>query len=319
MRWTFARRVERCLLALATLIAGTPAVAEDCQPKQLAWLDLSFTESGAPLVPIQVAGKEARMLVDTGAYFSFLTENFLKDVEGERHEIKLGDPVRYHDAAGNELRDYVVVRGVTIGNWYTRPDRKVDFLIVSDAMMANSPGETMDGILGLNILKAFFDIELDLMRGKIGFFRPDQCLDSDPVYWAKQFIEIPLLARRNPAIVRVKLDGREFTALIDTGASISILDEDAAAKVFDLSKKKAGEHGEAIAISGQGVKGRWHGFNSMTLSGIEVAQPDIFVMPVGSKEHSMVLGRDLLSKYRLFFGFRRDILYATPAKSASAN
>lgn len=254
------------------------------------------------------------MLVDTGASFSFLTEDFLRGVEADRRRIKAGYGVRYTDAAGADLRDYVTIRGLEIGAWHTKPETKVDFLVMTDAMARNG----VDGIVGLNILKVFFDLEINFAAGKITFYRPNQCAKSEPVYWAKEWAEIPLLKRHEHTIVKVELDGSEFAAAVDTGASVSLLDDEAGSDAFDLTTKQAGDSGDLTAISGQVVNAQLRVFDSMKISKLTVAKPNIYVAKIGSKTFNMILGLDQLRQFRLYFAFKRNLLYATPAVAPPA-
>ena len=74
------------------------------------------------------------------------------------------------------------------------------------------------------------DIEFDLPHGKIRFFQPKGCSGDQVVYWGQAYAVAPMLEDSAVKIVvPVKVNGVPLRALMDTGASASVLTLGAAA------------------------------------------------------------------------------------------
>jgi predicted aspartyl protease len=298
-----SRRFVHCLAAsgLALLMLSGVAYAQSCELKQIGSLDFQKGEGGGVVVPVTIAGRDAKMKLDTGAFHSHLNEDFAQDLEGERRTLTLASGFYFTDAAGEELRRYIKVKSVGIGAF--KSGQSADFLISSRRLGG-------DGLLGLNILKNF-DVEIDFAKEKVIFYLPNDC--KSPVHWAKEWVELPFSKRFRHPLIKVNVDGKMVTALVDTGADVTVIADKTAESL--LGKGEAlGQARALLAISGETISARKARFKSLSVQGIAIYDPEIYVSQFPKRDtFQMVLGLDKLKALHLYFAFEQDKLFATAA------
>ncbi|MGH6909183.1 MAG: aspartyl protease family protein, partial [Phenylobacterium sp.] len=207
------RRVRAILTALGLAVAG-PATAK-CEFMKLA--ELPVTMSGSrPVVKVMVDGAEARLVADSGAFFSVLTPTAAARL-GIKTRMAPGFEVR--GVGGSErvavgtVKDFGFA-GLKLG--------KADFLVTGRNM-----GTDIDGFLGQNMLGGV-EIEYDLANGMLRLFRAKDCPTEVLAYWAtKTAPAIMPISRVTPMERHVtgsgKVNGQPIRVMFDTGAGRSVL------------------------------------------------------------------------------------------------
>lgn len=93
-------------------------------------------------------------------------------------------------------------------------------------------GDGVAVLLGEDFLHKF-DVEFDLAHNQVRLYRPEQCDDMSPAYWAAEdvsAVEIDPVDEGRPQIVlTVRVNGQPVRALLDSGAESSLLTKDDAA------------------------------------------------------------------------------------------
>jgi tetratricopeptide (TPR) repeat protein len=201
-------------LAALVLTLTNPAHAA-CQIEVLE-LPVKMVGSRA-VATVGINGTPVPLTVDSGAFFSFLTEAAATQLALRTRQ------------APPALR----VEGITgrVDARVTTVDKlqliKGDVPHVDFVVGGNEPGAGTMGLMGRNLL-SFTDTEYDLANGWIRFSFPnDNCAKANLAYWAgaSHVTEIDLEPdyrkwSKTPALrARVKLNGSEFVALFDTGAA----------------------------------------------------------------------------------------------------
>ena len=169
---------------------------------------------GSPLLDVVLDGVKVRMLADTGAFQSFLWRETLPTLKR-----RTGNSIGY--AAG--------IGGVTAMHEITVPKMSVGptefraqyFLVVG------APGGHMGeeaGLFGADFLGQS-DVQFDLPGQMIRMVHPVHCKGEEEVFWPGAYSEAPMVSEAGSAryMTTVKINGHALPALIDTGASKSVI------------------------------------------------------------------------------------------------
>ncbi len=323
------RAVFGAMTFLGAVLASFSARADECSLQRVALLDVKTDESGSVLVPITVGGKDAALVLDTGASASFLSDSFAQGVSGERGRTTYQFGLYFRDAAGEIMSEFVKVKSLKIGDIET--GQSAHFIIASDDAMASVDGTKGDGLLGNNITMNF-DLEIDPAGRKVGFYIHHDCDAKPPVYWSREWVEIPIkklkrCKEKDPRecanmpgmsnehiIIDVTLDGKTVPALIDTGASASVLDTETAEAILGRKSVKEGSTEVVTTGSGEQVETYRANFKSLSFSGITVQNPQFLITDVFIPEAKMVIGMDKLRHLHTYFAFKQRKIYATAAQ-----
>ena len=127
------------------------------------------------------------------------------------------------------------------------------------------------------------------------------------------------------------LDGRLFTANIDTGLDVSTINSEAAQRYFDVSfdnrpsgasearqDQPAQAGTENITVT---ARREQHHFRTLTFGGVEVINPLFVLKPGPSGAHrvgaanspDITIGMNVLRKLHLYFAFGERLLYVSAA------
>jgi len=300
----FSRRALALCLVLVSL--GVSA-AERCTATKL---EMPVTMVGTrPVVKIGINGTQVPMLVDSGAFFSFLTP-----AAANQLQLKLGYlpyNMRIQGLAGEvDARLTVVDRMQLEGGEIS----EVDFIVGG-----NEIGAGTMGLIGRNIL-SMADTEYDLANGMIRFFFPKgDCSETVFAYWAgdKPYVTLPLLraeGRTNgrPAIRAVaQVNNEKIKVMFDTGAAGSMLSAGAArrAGVKQDQMVPAGK----VRGAGQGSLDAWTAkFDRFALGGEQISNIRLTVaddMYVADAE--MLLGIDFFLAHRIYVSKSQRRMYFT--------
>ncbi|KPF48447.1 hypothetical protein IP87_13910 [beta proteobacterium AAP121] len=297
--------LRRLFLSACLAMASAPAAAEPCKLQQLK-IPVQLVEQ-RPVAQLTLNGTEARMLVDSGAFFSVIGTPLATQLQLKLRPLPMG--VRVRGVTGDiELQrtrvEKVGLLGATLPN--------VEFLVGG-----NEIGAGIQGIIGRNFL-SLRDTEYDLAHGEVKLsFPKGDCDEGHYAHWAGEapVIVVPLerLTREhnnNPLLVRVKVNGVNMTALLDTGAPTSSLQWRAArrAGIEESQMKRSG----FIAGAGAGRARAW----LATVASIDIAtqrlnDSRLLVSETDSEDHDMILGLDYFLAHRIYISQREDKLYAT--------
>lgn len=296
------RRVPALLAALALASAG-PAAAK-CQFMKIT--EMPVTMSGSkPVVKVLIDGAEARLVADSGAFFSVLTPTAAARL-GIKTRPAIGFEVR--GAGGSErvavgtVKDFSFA-GLKLG--------KADFLVAG----RNMDGD-VDGFLGQNMLGGV-EIEYDLANGMLRLFKAKDCPTEVLAYWStKAAPGILPISRVTPTERHItgsgKVNGQPIRVMFDTGAGRSVLRRGAAERL-------------GIRIDGPGVVsgGLSWGFGSRLfeswiapVDSFEIADEKIQhtrlrIADMALDDADMLLGADFFLSHRVLISSTQHRLYFT--------
>jgi hypothetical protein len=348
-----------CALILSVLPSGTPIdakpIAQQCGAlREVASLEMTALSDGTRVsVPLTINGKQVNLEVGTGAGMSSLTAAAAATLG-----IKLRDAVgtRLVDQDGTAIRHYYLADDFQLGPLAAR---KIPFMQGNDAVDAR-----LSGTLGPDLMVRY-DVEMDFSEQRLTYFSQDHC-PGHILHWSSDAVtQVPIhiTARArdypppaiNPAAAglssdfvnllmsfgspilgtdirtRIMLDGREFTANIDTGLDISAINSEAAQAYFNVpldnppantplkgsgAPVQTGAGTEAVTVTGYR---RQHRFHALTFGGVTVSNPLFVLKPNPADAHrvgspsppDITIGMNVLRKLHLYFAFGERMLYVS--------
>ena len=205
------RRGRGAAALLATLCLGSAASAR-CSLDRIASLPVDVTNN-RPEITGEYAGRPVRLLIDTGAALSFVTQT---------GAARLGLAVEA--APGAEL--YGVGGKERIGSTWigTLAFGQLRIHHVEMAVVRLPPeprATTPDFVIGEDVFTRYA-MELDFPDGKLRLWEPHGCAPAQIVYWTKNYSMAKLTDANSVAIrTTLLLDGKPVATTFDTGAPTS--------------------------------------------------------------------------------------------------
>lgn len=285
---------------------------EKCPLQQYASLNLGTDPSGGVYVPAGVNGRSENLIVDTGGMVSMLTESTVNELALSR------EPINSHMFVfmpGARITEITQADSVQLG---TMKAGRVHFLILPDRLVT---GE-VQGTLAPDFL-ANYDVELDFVNAKFNLFSQDHC-PGQVVYWTHEpFAQIPFqMDRMGHMVTTVQLDEKSIDAIIDTGASQSIMGFEAAKSEFGWDDKTPDLKVGAKRPDGTPANYRFP-FKTLTLAGLTVNNPDILLVRqlqsddfrIGSPKMRFLIGMSVLRQLHMYIAYKERVLYVTGANA----
>lgn len=305
----FTRNRGAAAATLATAVLGLcvallPAPASAACKLQSLEMPVTMVEN-RPITTVGINGQDVKLLVDSGAFYSALTDALATELQLKTSRLPFG--MRIDGLTGKmEARQTTVERLK-----FVRGELKdIDFVVGG-----NEPGGGARGMLGRNLL-SYTDTEYDLAQGIVKLMVPNgDCADTSMAYWAGDTpVSIAPLQRepgdKTPAITSTALlNGKSITVVFDTGAR-SVLSLAAArrAGIAADAMKPAGQLGGA----GRGSAKAWVApVDSFELGGERINNSRLMVGDFDLKDVDMLIGVDFFLSHRLYIAKGQRKIYFT--------
>ncbi len=298
----------RFFLAVLLCLALHPAAQAACVIRQRATIALEVV-GGTIMAPVEINGMAATMILDTGAGRSVVTREAVRRLGLELDEWVgttmrgVGGVERHRNANPRSL----VFGGVALQRRTTTRDTS---LTVGTLPRASTPHRVIDGLLGRDFLSVF-DLVLDMPGRSVTLYDVQGCVGRFPP-WSGEFTAIKLDNPTDTALVApVDIDGKRLRALLDTGASASLI---AAPGMYRLGLTEAMLADDPVnTISGLGpnvLTMRRHRFTRMLVGNQALEAPAIWVAPVRLNPIvDMLLGADWLAGRKVWISFATHQLF----------
>jgi len=250
----FDKTAARALAAALALLALLPAAQAACKYKRLGSIPLEWRGT-APILHGTINGTPVDVLVDTGA-----AHNTISATLADKLHLALG-----HTDAGT----FGV--GGTSALYRTRIDQltlgKFEWDRVPMRVLDKQAKDDLDVIIGADFL---FQHDVEMTRDALTFYEPSDCADASLAYWSP---DASVLETTHPADddkhvhVTVSVNGRPVTAMVDSGASHSLLDLPAARAIgFDPAHYQ-GPVGTVGGIGAHDVSEWLYRLDTLTIAG----------------------------------------------------
>jgi predicted aspartyl protease len=311
---TLARLSALAALTLSLTVQHASAADAPCSLQQLVSLPLDTHPDGEVSVPVSVNGKTVLLTVDTGSIYSSISFSAAKSL-GLTLQINPGEPGGFKFANNVPVFFHAQTDVLSLG---PASGQGLPLLIVPAHLL--EPGAA--GLLGPDIMKQF-DIEFDFAGGKFNVFAPNAC-PAAPVYWTRQpFAVVPMKVDNEwHIVVPAQLDGKTVTALVDTGASRTFMNFEAAKALFGFRDNDPNLKTFVADINGAPTRIYRYRFSSLSINGMTISSPGIEMMPESNfgvanqpGAAQIVLGIGALRQLHLYIGYKAQTLYLTPAEA----
>jgi hypothetical protein len=294
------------LLSSSLLAAATARASCVVDKKATIALDVV---NGAITLPLEVNGIAATFILDTGAQRSVVTEAAVHRLGLARDEW-VGTTMQ--GIGGIESRANADPRSLTLGGIpLVRRTLNHDTSLTVGVLPRTEVGNlVIDGVLGRDFL-SMFDLDLDLPAHRLTLYQVHDCRGRF-LPWQGDYTSLPLtLPAENALVISVMLDATPLRALLDTGASASLV---AAPGLFRLGLQPARLAGDpADQVTGLGshvVTMRRHTFRSLRVGSQTTENPVLWVAPVHlTPIVDMLLGADWLAQRRIWVSFETRQLF----------
>jgi len=284
-------------LFLLSMSSRTPAACK------VAALEIPVTMVGfRAIATLGINGTDIPLIVDSGAFYSFLTHAAAQQLELDVDPLPYG--MRIEGLTGRiEASRTQVKRLKLLGGEI--PD--VEFIVGG-----NGENGAM-GLLGRNIL-AITDIEYDLGAGSIRLMFPNEDCDGKKMgYWAgdKAVAELELLrdeqrSKIPPIQAIAKLNDKAMRVLLDTGAQ-SIVSLRAAKRAGITDMKPAGK----VRGAGRGEANAWTATAEKFELGDEAISNIRVIVADFEQDQDMLLGIDFFLSHRIYISKKQRRMYFT--------
>ena len=239
---------------LATLCCGAAPGCAACALEAVAVLPLTSV-GGFLAFPADIGGKEADLILDTGA-----STTSLRLATASRFGISLYPLEREYFGIGGWARAY---RGMA---WRLRVGSiDLDGHFVGGTSVALPQG--LDGFLGMDVL-ATYDLDLDLAGRHAVVYEANGGCGTPTVALAPPLFAVPLAYSRDDlqTEVDVSIGGKRFRALIDSGAPVSAMFRRAASRLrLDMSALTTPQAQSSRGVGGFAVRSFPHVFDSISI------------------------------------------------------
>ena len=301
------RCIHRLRLVAATLLAlgleGAHAAEGHCAI-QVMELPVKMV-GGRAVATVGINGTTVPMIVDSGAFFSMLT-----DAAAAQLKLVLQPLPRGMELQG--LTGKIDARATVVDHLQLLKGDlpRVDFIVGG-----NDPGGGAMGMLGRNIL-AFTDTEYDLAHGMVRFVFPnDDCDKANMAYWAgdQPVSDVRLLHefRQNLPAIRadVALNGHQVLAMFDTGATTTVslrAAHQAGLKDGDMTPW------QQMVGAGRGKTESWVApFDRIELGGEAMLHSRLEVADFAMTDVDMLVGIDFFLSHRIYVSKKRSRMFFT--------
>ena len=305
--------------ALAFLVAfavsSCSVAAANCKLVRVAEWPVRL-HNNRVVVDGSINGQDVGVLLDTGAYRSSLSRSAarrlglpLHEMQGE-HSVGVGGLSRVWYA---ELAE-VTIAGATRRNWRVQ--------VIGEQEL----GRDASFILGYDFFSQV-DVEFDLPHAAVRLYQPSDCKGVSLAYWtapgAASETEIAWSTSSSQMSVPIELNGRRLEALLDSGASMSVVGLGTAAEL-GLTPQAAGvTQGGNLTGIGDSLSEYWIArFEKFAIGSELIRNPSIAFTQLSAyfgasptattwDAWPMILGVDFLRAHRVYVAHSQRKVYFT--------
>ena len=290
-----------CALALATPARAQGPWPDNCKLVLAAALPFHI-ESGELVVAVRVNDTPRQFIIDTGGFASDVSEKVVQELNLPRIPIR---NVIIKDSGGASATHFTIANSLAIG---TELAKNIQLMISNSGF---------DGTISPDLLRNF-DLEIDFPNRVINLFRPHACAGK-AVYWTEKFSTVPIDVTQSGHIrVPITLNGHSISALLDTGASLTVLAADVAASRFGV-KPQGGPQGKLTGGMGTQTSFTDKPFESMQIGDTVLDKPVIAISNGKGDSFvdgtAIVLGQRELRKFHIYIAYRERKLYISEEDS----
>jgi tetratricopeptide (TPR) repeat protein/predicted aspartyl protease len=301
--------------ALAAFSLSTGIATANCQLQLIGSLPVDM-HGLRPIVAAKINGVEARFGLDSGAFFSLISDD-----AAAQYQLSVTSVSTYgyyvRGMGGEERARMATVKSF---EFLGMPLHNIEFLVVDQSF-----GAGYAGLIGQNLLR-LSDVEYDLANGIVRFFKPLGCEQRPLAYWAVStpYTAValqPIDATEDHLRATAMVNGHRVAVWFDTGSPRSFLSLQAA--------ERAGITPDSPGVTLLGLSGGigpgsskvWSApVDSFQIGGEKVQHAHLLMQnldparrigEVGDDIPDMLLGEDFFLSHRIYVAYGQRMLYFT--------
>lgn len=293
-----------CCLGISILLTSH-ARADGCQLKDYGTLSVDMAGEKATTM-VKINGSDTRFILDTGAFFNVMSNANASSLGLRLRPAPFG--FRINGVGGSaevqfgHVKDFGIL-DTTLNN--------IDFIV--------GGSDTGYGLLGANLLDVA-DLELDLAQGKLTLFNADHCSKQPLAYWVKDgkynVADIEPADNRldRRTFLKVTINGKQVRALLDSGASATVLSRPTAERVgIDLNAPDVKAGNNSFGVGAKTVRTWTVRIDSFSVGTetIQHSQMQVIDGRIGNDGTDMLLGVDFLLAHHMFIANSQSKAYFT--------
>ena len=279
------------LLAGCAARIGTPSV---CVPAgEIASYVPMWTDGCSLFVDVGLNGREEKLVLDTGATWTTITETTEREIEA--------DPIRI----------FQVIHGG--GKSMMAGLARVSRLSLAGAVMGDAVvyvagatpwlPATFRGSLGNELLQNW-DVDLDLPDGLLAFEHPQTCRPPQ-ASWSGDAVAVTMDRSKGEIAFPVSVDGMQRPAILDSGATVTTLTRGTRVGPA-VQPGSIAEYGYEAAFRARPLR-----VDHLVLGGYDFGDLAA-VQTDGSKEPELLIGLDFLARHRVLISYRTQMFFVEP-------
>jgi predicted aspartyl protease len=301
-------RGRRSQTELQPIVIAAQAGPEPCAIKRRAELPL-IGDRGLMLVAAEINGSPVTMIVDTGAQWTAITPETVKRLELPPDPAHGG---LHRGVASFSSNINAIARSFKIGGLHLE-GRSLSVAPLALGMEVSPP---FAGLLGADFLYQF-DLDIDLMHRTLTLYQNSGCTAGVPP-WGVAVTAIPMVkSATNRMNLPASVDGRPFRAILDTGATVSLITRPNALRAGVTAEML--EQDPAVRSQGLGTEpftARRHVFGEVQIGSERLQRLTMLVGGTMLGGGDMLLGLDYLASRRVWLSYAmRQLFVAAPAAS----
>jgi hypothetical protein len=306
------KQIRLCIFMLFAALGSAHAACR-VTPQTTVPVELG---NGDLLVSVQVNGAPTTFILDTGAERTLMGEDVVRQLGLARDNwvasTVLG--IGGYEERPNALPHSLQLGSVTLRRHTLLEDSSVT---VGPLPVTTIAGHPIAGLLGRDFL-APFDLDINLPARELTLYDVSGCTTGF-LPWHNTYASIPATTPFGAALViPVSIDSRPLHALIDTGASSSLVAAPGMARLGLTPAVLAHDPGgNGSGIGPTPVFMRRHRFETLSIGPDTTANPTLWVSAIHVVPIvDMLLGADWLRTRRVWLSFAtKQIFVAMPEKS----
>ncbi len=301
-----AAAVIPLLLLAGCAEAGSAETGGKCEVQQVAAYDLPKRRA-LVFVPVTIDGRQTQALLDTGAEKSAVGVDLAAKLDlpaDSRH----GTTVVGVGGLGT-LRKDVMVRQFAFAGY----DSKTGHYPLLDTPAGLGKSGEFGGLVGGDMLENF-DLDLDMRHNKLTVYRVRHC-GGHFLPWTETYAAIPLdLTWGHRIVLPVTVDGQPLRAMLDTGATSSVLDSDAADRLgVTEAALKQDPNARGTGAAGAAFSSTLHHFATLDIGPDRFERPGLGIIDRSLRESDMLLGQDYLHLRRVWISYSSRQIFVAAA------
>ena len=294
--------MTRAWVVLGFLVVGACSgdPAGPCRLQLQSDMDATFDHERLQVIG-RINAAPVALLVDTGAERTILTTETVSSLKLPRSERTMTRLA----GVGGMVTNADVFAGLDLGGTTTQ----------SRLAVAAVPG--LGGIIGADVLDGY-DLELAVPDKKVRFWKRQGACTAADLPWQGARNTIPAeITEGGRILLTVQVNDRPVSALLDSGASRSLMLSDTASRLGVGAAELAGDDQTlARGVDGGAIGVRNHSFGSLQVGADRLPSPTIGVADFQLNAADMLLGLDYLQTRRVWVSYRSGTVFAQPAGTA---